>query len=83
MIYNVLFSESAKSQFTKLDRQAQERILAVLERAKISPERYIHRLAEDPAYRLRAGDYRILLDIDQKNQNMLVLKIGHRQSIYK
>lgn len=83
MIYNVLLSESAKNQFTKLDRQSQERILAVLERAKVNPERYVRRLVGDPAYRLRAGDYRILLDIDQKNQNILVLKIGHRQSIYK
>lgn len=83
MIYDVLLSESAARELQKLDRKTREMVTAVLERSRVNPERYARRLVGDPGYRLRAGDYRILLDIDQKNQRLLVLKIGHRNSIYK
>ncbi|WP_456486560.1 type II toxin-antitoxin system RelE family toxin [Candidatus Alkanophaga liquidiphilum] len=32
-------------------------------------------------YRFRIGDYRIIFDID--DDNMVILRIGHRKSIYK
>lgn len=83
MIYEILLSESARSQLKKLDYSAQERILNALERIRINPERYVKKLVGDPAYRLRVGDYRVLLDIDKSRLLVLVIKIGHRRSIYK
>jgi len=83
MIYEILFSESAKNQLKKLDRPMQERILSALERVRINPERYVKKLVGDPAYRLRVGDYRVLLDIDKNRLLILVIKIGNRKNIYK
>lgn len=83
MIYEILLSESARNQLKKLDYSAQERILNALERIRINPERYVKKLVGDPAYRLRVGDYRVLLDIDKSRLLVLVIKIGHRRSIYK
>jgi mRNA interferase RelE/StbE len=33
------------------------------------------------AYRFRIGDYRVVFDID--DNNVVILRIGHRKSIYK
>ncbi|ODS42157.1 MAG: cytotoxic translational repressor of toxin-antitoxin stability system [Candidatus Altiarchaeales archaeon IMC4] len=83
MTYDVIFSESALRQLKELDAKTQQRIISVLERIRVRPERYIKKLVNDPGYRLRAGDYRVILDIDKNKLLMFVLKIGHRRSIYK
>lgn len=82
-MYEIIFSQSALRQLKKLNRDIQKRIIAVLERIRIRPEAHVRRLVNDPAYRLRVGNYRVIMDIDRKRLIILVLKIGHRRNIYK
>ena len=35
------------------------------------------------AYKYRAGDYRIIYLLDVKQQQLKVLKIGHRRDVYR
>ncbi len=83
MIYEVIFTETALNQLRKLERKAQERIINTIERVRISPERYLRKLKGRPEYRLRAGDYRVLLLVDNKQLILLVVEVGHRKNIYK
>ncbi|MBM3309181.1 MAG: type II toxin-antitoxin system RelE/ParE family toxin [Candidatus Altiarchaeales archaeon] len=83
MAYMIVFSESALKQLKKLDRELQERITAVLERIRLRPEVYVRKLVGEPGYRLRVGDYRVIVDLDKEHLLVLVIKIGHRKSIYK
>ena len=83
MVYEVIFSEKAESQLKKLERNIQERILSVLGRIRIRPETYAVKLVGDPGYKLRIGDYRAILDIDNDKLIILVIKVGHRRNIYK
>ncbi|MFH1978023.1 MAG: type II toxin-antitoxin system RelE/ParE family toxin [Candidatus Aenigmatarchaeota archaeon] len=82
-MYQILFSLHAKKQFDKLDKSIQKHIVAVLDRIKIRPEKFIKKLVGFPGYRLRVGGYRIILDIEKDKLLILVLKIGHRKNIYK
>ncbi len=82
-MYEVLFSQGAKKQLQGLDREAQKHIISVLERIRVRPEKFIKKLIGDPGYRLRAGDYRVIMDIDKGNLLILVINIGHRKNIYK
>lgn len=82
MMYSIIFSEKARKQFIKLEKQLQERVIAVLERIRIRPDAYVTKLVGDPAYKLRIGDHRILLDIDKGQLIILVIKIGHRKNVY-
>ena len=82
MMYEIIFSDKAGKQFSKLEKSLQERIISSLERIRIRPEAYVTKLVGDPAYKLRVGDYRVILDIDQGKLIILVLKIGHRKNIY-
>lgn len=82
-MYEILFTPKAEKQLKKLPQTQQDRILPVLERARIRPESHFERLVGDKAYKLRAGDYRVIADIDHGKLIILCLKIGHRKNIYK
>jgi len=83
MSYQVQFSDRAYSYLQKLDRPIQERILAALERIRIRPHVHVRRLVGGLGYRLRVGDYRVIMDIRDDILYILVLKIGHRRNIYE
>ena len=83
MTYEITFSDKAFKQLKKLERKIQERIITTLERIRIRPEEYVTKLVGDPSYKLRVGDYRVILDIEREHLLILVIKIGHRKKIYK
>lgn len=81
-MYEIIFTEKAKRQFIKLEKNIQERIGATLERIKIRPEHFVEKLVGESGYKLRVGDYRVILDIEKNKLLILILKIGHRKNIY-
>ncbi|MCK5560121.1 MAG: type II toxin-antitoxin system RelE/ParE family toxin [Thermoplasmata archaeon] len=83
MTYEIKFSDKAFKQLKKLERKIQERIITILERIRIRPEAYVTKLVGDPGYKLRIGDYRVILDIEREQLLILVIKIGHRKKTYK
>jgi len=83
MSYEIVFTDTSRKQFKKLEKDIQERIIKALERIRIRPEAHIKKLVGDPGYRLRVGEYRIILDIEKEKLIILVIKIGHRKNIYK
>ena len=82
-MYEIIFSNEAKKQLFKLEKSIQRRIIAALERIRIRPESYITKLVRDPGYKLRVWDYRVIMDIDNNNLLILVIKVGPRRDIYK
>jgi mRNA interferase RelE/StbE len=82
MTYEIIFSDKALTQLKKLEKNVQERIIAVLERIKLRPETYVTKLVGDPGYKLGVGAYRVIMDIDNKIVRILILKIGRRKNIY-
>jgi mRNA interferase RelE/StbE len=83
MTYEIIFSDKAFKQLKKLEKKIQERIIVTLERIRIRPESYVTKLVGDPGFKLRVGDYRVIMDIDKGKLLILVIKIGHRKKIYK
>ena len=81
MTYEVLFSDLALKQLRKLERNYQERIVSTLERIRIRPDAYVRKLVGNEGYRLRVGDFRLILDLDRDKLIVLVLKIGHRKNV--
>ena len=82
-MYEIVFSEKAKKQFLKLEKDNQKRILNALERIKIRPEAYVTKIVGDISYKFRVGYYRIIMDIDKVRLLILVIKVGHRRNIYR
>ncbi len=83
MSYEVIFTDTSRKQFKKLEKDIQERIVKALERIRIRPEVHVKKVVGDPGYRLRVGEYRVIIDIKKDKLIILVIKIGHRKNIYK
>ena len=82
MTYDLIYSETALKSLKKLEKQIRERVIHVLERIRIRPHPYVKKLIGSPYFSLRAGDYRIILDIVENKLIILVLELGHRKNIY-
>ncbi len=83
MIYNITFSNSSHSDFLKLPKDIQKRIIDKLTKVQIIPFRYFIRLKGRSDYKLRIGDYRLIADINKKENGIEITKIGPRKNIYK
>ncbi|MGC8547195.1 MAG: type II toxin-antitoxin system RelE family toxin [Thermoplasmata archaeon] len=83
MEYKIIWSISAVKQLKSLDRSIVKRILEKVDALSINPERYVEKLIGYPYYRLRVGDYRVILEINRESIFILILKVGHRSSVYK
>lgn len=69
----------------EIDRRAL-RELGALDRADPWPRgsRTVrHPSLPQPAYRIRAGDYRVIYAVDEDAAAVLVLGIGHRRDVYR
>ena len=81
-MYEIIISKKAHQEFKRLPKGIKERVVAVLERIKMNPYRFARKLAGNPAYRVRVGKHRIILDINENKKRLEVLRIGHRERIY-
>ena len=81
-MYELIYSEKSLKQLEKLEKNLQERILANLERIRLRPYAYLKKLVGNPYFRLRVGDYRLILDVQDKKLVIFVIERGHRKRIY-
>jgi mRNA interferase RelE/StbE len=83
--YTVELKPAAVRDLKKPDRGNQKRIVQVIESLQADPRppstkkvQYARNL-----YRAKAGDYRILYQIDDENSRVLVVRIRHRREVYR
>jgi len=81
-MYDIVFYEKARNSFDKFPVDLRGRILSVFERIKFRPFHFIKRKEGSPYFIARIGEYRAILDIDQKKSVIYVIEIGHRKNIY-
>lgn len=83
MAYKIRVTDTAKKQLKKLDRQAAIRIDKKLHEISNDPFLYVTRLVGLEFYKLRVGNYRVLMTIQQNNLIIMVVEISHRRNVYK
>jgi len=67
----------------KLEKEIKERIWNKLQLCKENPFRFLKHLEQINGFKLRAGDYRLIVDVDNSSKTIRVLKAGHRSKIYE
>jgi mRNA interferase RelE/StbE len=82
MKYAISWAESAHREFSKLPFLIQRAIVKRLDSAAGNPSHYFIRLVNDPRYKLRVGDYRIIARIEHDKLLILVVEAGHRKNVY-
>lgn len=89
MNWKIEFTPEADKTLTGLGREAERRILKFMRErvSKLEDPRTIGEPLKGSRFsglwRYRAGDYRILCEIQDKMIRILVVLVGHRSDIYK
>lgn len=81
-MFTLIFDKKSGDELEKLSKEIRERIFKKLLQTKENPFRFFEYLKERKCFKLRIGDYRVLADIDKKEQKIKILRIGHRKNIY-
>jgi len=83
MAYNIIWSPKSKENLKTLNPDVAKRIIKKVTELELAPYHFIEKMTEVNCWKLRVGDYRILLDINENKKELHILKIGHRRNIYK
>lgn len=85
-MYQIIIGRAARKTLSKLTKQEFRSIkarLASLADNPYSSHLNIKKLQGVDAYRLRIGTWRVIYQIDNKIQRIIILKVAHRKEVYR
>ncbi len=83
MVWQVIWSEKSVKQLEKLDKKNAQKIYDSVLDCTENPFRVVMRLTNSRFYRLRVGNYRVILDLQQSKMIIFVVETDQRGNIYK
>ncbi len=83
MPFGVEFSELAAEKFRRLENNVRDRVVKKLREVAENPRRNLTSLRGIGAFKIRVGDYRLIADIDWKEEVVYILTLGHRSVVYR
>ena len=85
MSYQIEFVRSSAKAYSRLDPVLQRRLDRELSRLSETPRHpgVIRLQSDDELYRVRIGDLRLLFSVEDQVLLVLIVKIGHRGSVYR
>ena len=83
--YEVQFKASAAKEFRKLTLDVRSRLQKAIDGLKTEPRPAATKklTGEISLYRIRVGDYRVIYEIDETNQFIVVIRVRHRRDVYQ
>ncbi|MHB8606502.1 MAG: type II toxin-antitoxin system RelE family toxin [Thermoplasmatota archaeon] len=83
MTWRILWTPHAHRDIRRLENAKARRIVSKLEAAAKDPPRFFNRLADSDDYRLRVGDYRMIVALAHDTRTIIVERIDHRSRVYE
>ncbi len=84
MPYRIDYAPAAAKQLSKFDREIYIRIRPVIDALAEEPRPSgCAMLTVEKRYRIRVGDFRVVYEIHDSRLLVLVVRIGHRSSVYR
>ena len=81
-MYQIIFEKRALKDLNKFEKNIKQRIWDKLQECKQDPFRYLEHLEDVNGFKLRVGDYRLIIDVDTTIKILRILKVGNRKKIY-
>ena len=82
--FEIIFKQSVAKDLRQLPKKDVTRILNRIKALSIEPRPPgVEKLSGQNKYRVRQGAYRILYEVRNNELIVVVVKIGHRQDVYK
>ena len=79
-----IYSRDFDADFFKLPGAIQARIQSAIDHLGLQLDTYSHhRMKGVDAFRIRAGDYRIIYNFDRSKGVLYLLAVGHRREVYR
>lgn len=84
-MYEVEFLTSAAKEFRSLEAQIKRRVSAAIDSLQENPRpRGVRKLrGHESLYRIRVGSYRVVYEIDDEAELIVVTRIRHRRDVYR
>lgn len=82
MTYSVFLHPKAKKELEKLEAHVRARLIERLRELRQTPDEKGKRLSRSDFWSLRAGEYRVVYEIDRDKSRVVVLFVGHRSKVY-
>ena len=84
MNYEIIIASQAERQIRKLEHIVRARIVQAIKTLAVDPRRPgAEKLQGRDAYRLRAGDYRVVYTIGDAVHIVTVVQVAHRREVYR
>ena len=83
MAYSLVWSPTAQQSLSSLPKEISARIVKKAEAVVGNPHPFLERMVDYKIYKLRVGDYRAFIDIDEAKKELHVLNVKHRKNAYK
>ncbi len=82
--YRVELAQSAKRELSDLRNPILKRTIVALQSLASEPRpRGCRKLSGyQSKYRIRAGDYRIIYEVDDRERRVMIMRIRHRRDVY-
>jgi mRNA interferase RelE/StbE len=82
MVWKIKWTDTSLNQLKKIQDQIQKRIFKKLDEIVDDPFVYVERLVGQNLYKLRVGDYRVLMTLEHNKMIVWIVEVGHRSKIY-
>lgn len=79
----VVLTETLVESLENYEREDAERIVKKLESIVDFPGHYLDRLKSHPGYKLRVGDFRVLVDWDKEEETLYAIDAFERKKEYR
>lgn len=83
MTYKVIWSPKSEKKMRKLDKRAVLHITKKMSEVAKAPHDFVEKVKTKGCLRVRAGDYRVFVDINKEKREIHVLTVWHRREAYK
>ena len=83
MNFNIKWKPKPYKSLNQLPLNISKRIWKKVSSIKSNPFRYLEHFEGEDLYKLRIGDYRVLIDVDFDNKLLIVQVLDKRGRIYK
>ena len=83
MTYEIKWKPNHFKHLHKLEKEVRKRIIYKIDKLMEDPFRYLKHYEGGDYYKLRVGDYRVLVDVNLKEKIIFIEVLDKRGKIYK
>lgn len=83
MGHEIVLTETVVETLDQFETEDTERLLSKLEDITDFPDHFLDRLKNHPDYKLRVGDFRVLIDWDKDDERLYAIDVFERKNEYR